>query len=111
VDGLFYIITSPAYLTMSGQDDMLKAVRIIIKLMHRRLINFIKLHINLDNAEATFGKDSAQYMDVLEIVEMYASTLRAEQSDTSTQQSSDRLTQSQRAQPQTLTNLVFRPKP
>lgn len=37
--------------------------------------------MNLQNAEATFGKDSPQYVDILEIIEHYMSTIDDREKD------------------------------
>jgi hypothetical protein len=64
--------------------------------------------MNLHNAEATFGKDSTQYLDVLEILEIYMSKIVAEKQEPHRQQPA---AAKEQGQCQPLMNLVFRPKP
>jgi hypothetical protein len=70
-----------------------------------KLIRFHQLQTNLRNVEATFGKESNQYLDVLEIIETYMSNMvslpKASKATSQTQISS--------SQP-SFTNLTLRPK-
>jgi len=63
--------------------------------------------MNLRNAEATFGKNSSQYADIMEIIENFMSTM-GQNEVTSTP-----IAKEEDSKPQALqmTNLVFRPKP
>ena len=66
--------------------------------------NTIKLKLNLSNAEATFGRESSQYFDILEIIENFMAKMG--QDDEEPPESAVEHNSS----PQTL-NLAFRPKP
>jgi hypothetical protein len=66
-----------------------------------------KLYMNLRNAEATFGANSSQCVDIMEIIENYMSTT----SNSTPAQSGEKAEQPVKPAPMSFGNLAFRPKP
>ena len=66
-----------------------------------------QLQVNLRNAEATFGKGSSQYLDIMEIIENYMATT----DDTKSENPSPAEKKDEQAPSTSFANLVFRPKP
>jgi hypothetical protein len=92
---------------MSAQKEMLVAVSLMCGCCEKAFSDLSKLEVNLRNAEATFGQNSTQYMDVLEIIKNYMSTM--ETGRTPPIRSTDTSKAPMNLQP--FSNLVFRPKP
>lgn len=67
------------------------------------------LKLNLQNAEATFGRDSSQYFDILEIIENFMATMGQEEEQTNEPAAAPK--QESTTQSASTMNLVFRPKP
>ncbi|KIW01318.1 uncharacterized protein PV09_07354 [Verruconis gallopava] len=68
------------------------------------------LEINLRNAEATLGKDSTQYQDIMEVIEFYMSGLDAGQGQCRSKKSESAKDQELNSEKSPFANLVFRSK-